>query len=278
MVGVVNGLMDKVSKDVMSVLPKKTKELQTTVPKQLAKTTSKIPSPEVIRERICGSGNMDVSKKMYNQLGGMIEKAQKILNKVKGSIEKLKSIVSKIKTILNTILDIASIISSLLDALKFAIPALEAVLISQVVPQINGKVLDVVINKKKDIKDKIKLLSSVVKGITKKVEFIIPKLTIIEAILNTLEALPSFPQEKLHESRNTMNQCMKGELVRVSPPVESLEDGVDGGVDAQNQTLSSLINRENKNQKNTIKIEEFGYEGFPRTSEYDVRTVPSDEF
>jgi DNA repair exonuclease SbcCD ATPase subunit len=277
MVGAVNKLMNKVSKDVMMELPKKATKLQDTIPGQLSKVTDKIPSPDIIKERICGTNNMNTSKKMYNQMGDQMNKAQKLIDKVKRLIDKLNAIISKVKALLNAILDIAKIISSLLDALKFAIPALEAVLVSQTVPHINGKVLDVAINKKKDIKDKIKMFSNVAAGIAGKVEFIIPKLNKIEGIASSLNSLPNLPQDRLNQSKDTMDQCMKDRLVEASPPADSLEDGVDGGVDAQNQTLDSLIDKENKNQRDTTKIEEFGYKGFPKTEEYTVRTVPSDE-
>ena len=210
-------------------------------------------------------------------MGDMMDKAQKIIDKVKGLIDKLNNVISKVKSILEGILTIADTILKILDAIKLALPALDAVLAAQTVPHINGKTVEVAIDKKKDIKDKIKLFSNVIKGITGKVEYIIPKLNKIEGVAATINSLPNLPQSKLDSSKDTMDQCMKDRLVEASPPVESLEDGAEGGVDAQNQTLDSLIDKENRNQENTTKIEEFGYEGFPKTEEYTVKTIPSED-
>tara|TARA_R110002020_G_scaffold350392_1_gene563795 strand:+ start:521 stop:1354 length:834 start_codon:yes stop_codon:yes gene_type:complete len=276
MVGAVNNLMNKVSKDVIMELPKQVTKLQDTMPGQLSKVTNKIPSPDVIKERICGTTDMNTAKKMYNQLGDQMNKAQKLIDRMKGLIDKLNAVISKVKALLNAILNIAKIISSLLDMLKFAIPALEAILISQVVPQINGKTLDIIINKKKDIKDKIKLFSNIATGIAGKVEFIIPKLSEIEGIASLLNSLPNLPQGKLDSSKGMMDKCMKDRLVEALPPADSLEDGVDGGVDAQNQTLDSLIDKENKNQEEAIRIQEYE-ENNNKTIRYTVKTIPSEE-
>lgn len=282
MVGVVNNLMNKVSKDVVMELPKQATKLQDTMPKQLSKITDKIPSPDVIKERICNSGNLNTSKKMYNQLGDQMNKAQKLINKMKGLIDKLNAIVNKVKALLNAILDIAKIMTKLLDSLKGVIIALRAgvsavafIPSTAATPIPVGPIL-ILKDKLKSADDTVKLFSSVVTGITGKVAFIVPRLNKIEEISSSLDNLPSLPQGKLNDSKEMMDKCMKDRLVEASPPVESLEGGAEGGVDAQNQTLDSLIDKENRNQENTIKIEKFGYEGFPKTQEYTVETIPSE--
>ncbi len=229
MVGAVNNLMNKISKDVAMELPKQATKQQDTMPKQLSKITDKIPSPDIIKKRICGTTGINTAKKTYNQLGDQMLKTQKLIDKMKEVIDKLNLKINKVKTILNIILDIAKVISSIVDALKLSILALEVALISQTVPQINGKTLDILINKKKDIKDKIKLFSNVVTGIAGKVKFIIPKLNKVEEISSPLNSLPNLPQNLLDQSKDTMDQCMKDRLVKASPPVESLEDEAGGG-------------------------------------------------
>lgn len=283
MVGVVNGLMNKVSKDVVMELPKKATKLQDTMPGQLSKITDKIPSPDVIKERICNSGNLNTSKKMYNQLGDKMDKTQKLIDKMKRLIDKLNAMISKVKALLNAILNIAKTVTTIITSLKAVVTSLKAIVnavafipSTAVTPIPVGPIL-IAKDGIKAADDKIKLFSSVVTGITGKVEFIMPKLNEVEGIATTLNSLPGLPQGKLDDSKEMMNQCMKDELIKALPPVESLENGVEGGVDVQNQTLDSLIDKENRNQEDTIKIEEFNYPGFPKTQEYNVRTIPSEE-
>ena len=284
MIGAVNGLMNKVNKDVITELPKKANKLRDTMPGQLSKVTDKIPSPDVIKKRICETTDMDTAKKTYNQLGDQMNKAQKIIDKMGGLIDKLSAIVNKVKTLLNAILDIAKIMTKLLDSLKNVITALRAginavafIPSTAVTPIPVGPIL-ILKDKLKDADNTVKLFSNVVNGITGKVEFIIPKLSKIEEMSTSLSGLPTLPQGKLNDTKDTMDKCMKDRLVKASPPVESLEEGVEGGVDAQNQTLDSLIDKENRNQENTIKIEKFNYPGFPKTQEYTVETISSEEF
>lgn len=284
MVGAVNNLMNKVSKDVVLELPKKATKLQDTMPDQISKITDKIPSPDVIRERICNSGDLNTAKKMYNQLGDQMTKTQKLIDKMKGLIDKLNAVVSKVKALLKAILDIAKIMAKLSDSLKGVIVALKAginavafIPSTAVTPIPVGPIL-LLKDRLKSADDTVKLFSSVVTGITGKVEFIIPKLNKIEGVAASLDNLPSLPQGKLDDSKEMMDKCMKDRLVEVSPPVESLEEGVEGGVDAQNQTLDSLIDKENRNQENTTKIQE--YESVPpkKTVRYTVKTIPTEEF
>jgi len=283
MVGAVNNLMNKVSKDVVLELPKKATKLQDTMPGQLSRVTNKIPSPDVIKERICSTADINTAKKMYNQLGDQMNKAQKLIDRMKGLIDKLNAIVNKVKALLNAILDIAKIMTKLLDSLKGVIIALKAginavafIPSTAATPIPVGPIL-ILKDKLKSADDIVKLFSSVVTGITGKVAFIVPKLNKIEEISSSLNSLPNLPQGKLDSSKGMMDKCMKDRLVEALPPADSLEDGVDGGVDAQNQTLDSLIDRENKNQENTIKIEELGYEEFPKIQKYTVKTIPSEE-
>ena len=283
MVSAVNNLMDKVSKDVILELPKKATKLQDTLPGQLSKVTDKIPSPESIKTRICGTNDMNTAKKMYNQMGDTMDKAQKIIDKIKGLIKKLNNIISKVKSILEGILSIADIINTIIKTLKGTIIGLKAgvngmaFIPSTVTTPIPVGPILLLKDQLKNADDKVKLFSNVIKGITGKVEYIVPKLNKIEGIAAKLNSLPNLPQEKLNQSKGTMDQCMKDRLIEASPPVESLEDGAEGGVDAQNQTLDSLIDKENRNQENTTKIEEFGYGGFPKTEEYTVKTIPSED-
>ena len=283
MVGAVNNLMNKVSKDVVLELPKKATKLQETMPKQLSKVTDKIPSPDTIKDRICGTNDMNTTKEIYNQLGNQMNKAQKLIDRMKGLIDKLNAMINKVKALLNAILDIAKIMTKLLDSLKGVIIALRAgvsavafIPSTAVTPIPVGPIL-ILKDKLKSADDTVKLFSSVVTGITGKVAFIVPKLNKIEGIAASLDSLSGLPQGKLDDSKEMMDKCMKDKLVEASPPVESLEDGAEGGVDAQNQTLDSLIDKENRNQENTIKVEEFRYEGFPKTQEYTVKTIPSED-
>ena len=283
MVGAVNGLMNKVSKDVVSELPKKTKELQNTIPGQLDKIKDKIPSPETIKARICESGSMDVAKKMFNQLGDMMNKAQNLLDKVKRMLEKLTALISKVKAILESILAIAVTLKTIIDVLKTVITGFKAVVNGlQFIPSTATTPIPVgsILIAKDGIKksdDKLKLFTNVLGGIVGKINFILPKLIAIEGIAGTLDSLPGIPQGLLDQSKGVMDQCMKDELIKASPPADSLKEEVDGGIDAQNQTLDSLIDKENQNQRDTIKVEEFGYEGFPKTQEYTVKTIPSED-
>ena len=283
MVGAVNNLMNKVSKDVVLELPKKATKLQDTMPGQLSKVTDKIPSPDTIKDRICGTNDMNTTKEIYNQLGNQMNKAQKLIDRMKGLIDKLNAMINKVKALLNAILDIAKIMTKLLDSLKGVIIALRAgvsavafIPSTAVTPIPVGPIL-ILKDKLKSADDTVKLFSSVVTGITGKVAFIVPKLNKIEGIAASLDSLSGLPQGKLDDSKGMMDKCMKDRLVEASPPVESLEDGAEGGVDAQNQTLDSLIDKENRNQENTIKVEEFRYEGFPKTQEYTVKTIPSED-
>tara|TARA_R110000824_G_scaffold130195_9_gene291926 strand:+ start:898 stop:1785 length:888 start_codon:yes stop_codon:yes gene_type:complete len=295
MVGAVNGLMDKVSKDVLTVLPKKAKALQDMVPKELDKIKDKIPTPESIKSRICESGSMDTAKKMYNQLGGVMDKFQNLIDKIKGLLAKLNAIISKVKSILESILAIAVTLQTIIDILKTVITAFKALVNGlQFIPSTAVTPIPVgaILIAKDGIKvadDKVKLFSNVLGGIIGKINFILPKLIAIMGVASLLDKLPNLPQSLLSQSKNVMDQCMKDELVNASPPAESLGDGVGGegdgtglsGVDAQNQTLDSLIdkeNKENKNTESTTKIEEWDYEGFPKTQEYNVRTIPTEEF
>jgi uncharacterized protein YoxC len=282
MISAVNNLMSKVSKDVIMELPKKATKLQDTLPGQLSKVTDKIPSPETIKSRICGTNDMNTAKKMYNQMGDTMDKAQKIIDKIKGLIEKLNNLIGKVKSILEGILSIADTINTIIKTLKATIIGLKAGVTGVAfIPSTVATPIPVgpVLLLKDGIKkadDTVKLFSNVIKGITGKVEYIIPKLNKIEGIAATLNSLPNLPQNKLDMSKDTMDQCMKDKLIAASPPADSLEDGAEGGVDAQNQTLDSLIDKENRNQENTTKIEEFGYGGFPKTEEYTVKTIPSE--
>lgn len=282
MVGAVNNLMNRVSKDVVLELPKKATKLQDTMPGQLSRVTNKIPSPDVIKERICGTADINTAKKMYNQLGDQMNNAQKLIDRMKGLIDKLNAIVNKVKALLNAILDIAKIMTKLLDSLKGVIIALRAgisavafIPSTAVTPIPVGPIL-ILKDKLKSADDIVKLFSSVVTGITGKVAFIVPKLNKIEEISSSLNSLPNLPQGKLDSSKGMMDKCMKDRLVEVLPPADSLEDGVDGGVDAQNQTLDSLIDRENKNQEKATKIQEYE-ENNNRTIRYTVKTIPSEE-
>jgi len=283
MVSAVNNLMNKVSKDVILELPKKATKLQDTIPGQLSKVTDKIPSPAIIKERICGNNNLNTAKKMFNQMGDSMDKAQKIIDKIKSLIKKLKSIINVVKSILEGILSIADIMNKLVSTLKITITGLKAgvtgmsfIPSTAATPMPVGPVL-IMKDSIKKIDDMVKLFASVIKGITGKVKFIVPKLNILDGIISKLNSLPNIPQNKLDMSKNTMEQCMKDKLIAASPPADSLEDGAEGGVDAQNQSLDALIDKENRNQKITTRIEEFEYKGFPKTQEYKVRNIPSED-
>ena len=265
------------------------------VPKELDKIKDKIPTPESIKSRICESGSMDTAKKMYNQLGGVMDKFQNLIDKIKGLLAKLNAIISKVKSILESILAIAVTLQTIIDILKTVITAFKALVNGlQFIPSTAVTPIPVgaILIAKDGIKvadDKVKLFSNVLGGIIGKINFILPKLIAIMGVASLLDKLPNLPQSLLSQSKNVMDQCMKDELVNASPPAESLGDGVGGegdgtglsGVDAQNQTLDSLIdkeNKENKNTESTTKIEEWDYEGFPKTQEYNVRTIPTEEF
>lgn len=277
----VNKLMDKATGGISDKVPKELAKVQDTVKSQLPKAMDKVPDMKTIQDRICGNTSMDSSKDMFNKMGDSMSKAKDMIEKLKALIDKVKAIINKVKTFLETILSIADVINTIIKALKTVITGLKAgVTGMSFVPSTVATPMPVgpVLLLKDGIKkadDTLKLFSNVVKGIVKKVEFIIPKLTLPDVNLGKLDGMINSAEGLLNQSKGKLDTCMKNKLATSLPPADVLDDGVDGGVDPGNQTLESLIDKENKNQG--IKIEEWGYEGFPRTEEYNVRNVPPEE-
>lgn len=277
MISTVARLMDKVTEDVSFKLKKEINQIEPSIQNQITQLQNKIPSPETIKNRICRTPDINVAKKMYNQLNDELEKINDMIEKTKSSIDRFNDKINVVRALLEGLLDIANTLVVVLEALKLAIPALDAALASQTVPHINGLTVIKLKENKDDLRDKIDSYSNIARGIAGKINFIIPKLNIIENRLSSLNSLPDLPSGLLEVSKEELDNCMKERLIEISPPADSLEDGAEGGVDAQNQTLDSLIDKENRNQENTTKIEEFGYEGFPKTEEYTVKTIPSED-
>ena len=280
MISTVSNLMDKVTGDVVLKLPKKLNKIQKDISKQLPMVMDKIPSLEAIESRMCSISNLNTVKKSYNQMGDSMDKANNILDKIDSLMSKIRAIIDKVKALLEGILTIADTISSIINALKATIIGLKAGVngvafipstVSTPIPV--GPIL-ILKDQLKKADDKVKLFSNVIKGITGKVEFIIPKLNILEFQTQKLEGITAPSKEQLTQSQGLMDKCMKDRLVAVLPPADSLEDGVTGGVDAQNQTLESLIDKENNNQG--AKIEEFEKIQI-KTIRYTVKTIPSED-
>ena len=135
---------------------------------------------------------------MYNQLNNELEKINSLIERTKSSIDKLNTKINVVRALLEGLLQIAEVLVFVLDALKLALPAFDAALAAQVVPAINGKTVEVLITKKQDVKDKIKSYSNIARSIAGKINFIIPKLSIIENQLSSLNSFPVTIRLQLH--------------------------------------------------------------------------------
>lgn len=276
MISTVARLMDKVTEDVSFKLKKEINQIEPSIQNQITQLQNKIPSPETIKNRICGTSDVNVAKKMYNQLNDELGKINNMIEKTKSSIDRFNDKINVVRALLEGLLDIANTLVVVLEALKLAIPALDAALASQTVPHINGLTVIKLKENKDDLRDKIDSYSNIARSIAGKINFIIPKLNIIENQLSSLNSLPDLPSGLLEVSKEELDNCMKERLIKISPPADSLEDGVEGGVDAENQTLDSLIDKENRNQQNSAKVEEFTKTP-NKTIKYEVKNISSEE-
>ena len=149
--------------------------------------TNKIPSPEVIKKRICDSPTAEGASLNYNSFQNGMENSQKILEKLNKQIEKLKDLITKIRGTLETITTFLDIISTAINVAKTLITGFDAALAAQTIPHINGYTIDTLSSTKEKTKKKIEKYSLVIKGINLLIKIIIPLLETFERQLEDIE-------------------------------------------------------------------------------------------
>ena len=115
MISTVTKLMDKVTEDVTFKLKKEVNQIEPSIKKQIAQFQNKIPTPETIKNRICDTPDINVVKKMYNQLNNELEKINSLIERTKSSIDKLNTKINVVRALLEGLLQIAEVLVFVLD-------------------------------------------------------------------------------------------------------------------------------------------------------------------
>ena len=233
----------------------------------LKRVSNKIPSPDIIKSRICVAPTAEGATLNYNSLKSTLDKIKKILEKLNKQITKLESLIEKVRMVLETISTFLDILSVAIGVAKLLIVGFDSALTAQTVPHINGYMVYTLGDKKDKFKEKIKKYEMVIKGINILLKIIIPLLEGLENALGNIKSAVGGVDSLIESSDNMMDSCLEENLKRQILPTET--EGVG---------LEELINIYNNNSSGLIKIREFESEiGSKKTVNYTVRNIPSED-
>lgn len=237
--------------------------------------TNKIPSPDILKKRICDAPTAEGASLNYNSLKKGMEKSKKLLAQLMKQIDKLSNLISKIKSALETITTILDLLDIAIGVAKALIIGMEVALAALTIPHISGFVTDKLGNIKTKTKIKIEKYLLVITGINILVKIIIPLLDKFDKQLAGVNGAYDGVTSALGLSEGMMDDCLRENLVTQIDSSE-LTEGValDGLVDIYNSSGITY----NSSGIRLIKIREYETNPSSETKEYNVKTIPSEEF